>query len=315
MNRKTRLLIVTQTSETYAILLRKYGFGDLEMVPCHTAEEARPHVKGCDIILGEPRRIAPLLGSAENLTWVQSTFAGVEPLMGCSMRKDYLLTNVREVFGPLMSEYVFAYVLAIERHLAETRDHQREHRWQEMPYRPLKGILLGICGLGSIGRHIARTAKHFDMKVWGFKRSEEEVACVDRVFTDKDFAAFLAQPEYVVAVLPETPKTRHLFDDRAFERMNPSAVLINVGRGSLVSEAALIRALNDHRIRGAVLDVFETEPLPETNPLWDTPDLLITPHNAAVGFPEPVVGIFADNYRRFVAGTSLRYVVDFDRGY
>ena len=315
MNPTTRLLIVTQAPGTYERLVREGGIGDIEIVPCHTAEEARSHLKGCDIILGEPRRVAPLLEFAEGLKWVQSTFAGVEPLIGPSMRKDYLLTNVRGLFGPLMSEYVFAYVLAIERHLFETRDHQREHHWREMPYRPLKGILMGVCGLGSIGRHVARTAKHFGMEVWGFKRSEEKVPCVDRVFTDKDFAAFLAQPEYVVAVLPETPETRHLFDDRAFEQMNPSAVLINVGRGPLVSEAALVRALVDHRIRGAVIDVFETEPLPEESPLWDAPNLLITPHNAAVGFPGPVVRIFTENYRRFMAGKPLQYVVDFERGY
>jgi phosphoglycerate dehydrogenase-like enzyme len=315
MKATNRLLILTETPETYARLIQGLGFEGLDIVACHTAKEAGSHSKDCDILLGEPLRIAPVLNAAASLKWVQSTFAGIEMLTGPSMRKDYLLTNIRGIFGPLMSDYVFAYILALERHLFQTRENQERRLWEKMPYRPLTGILMGICGLGSIGRHIARTAKHFQMEVWGFKRSEEEVLGVDRVFTKKGFDEFLARPEYVVVTLPETPETRHLFDDRAFQHMNPSAVLINVGRGTLVSEGALIRALNENQIRGAVIDVFETEPLPQGSPLWEAPNLLITPHNAAVSFPDRVVEIFAENYRRFVARMPLQYVVDFDRGY
>jgi len=315
MKHINRLLILTEAPGTYTRLIRGLEFDDLDIVACHTAEEARAHVTDCEIILGEPGRIAPVLESTENLKWVQSTYAGVEPLMDRSLRKDYILTNVRGIFGLLMSEYVFAYILALERHLFQTRENQQKRQWQGTPYRPLAGILIGICGLGSIGGHIALTARHFEMEVWGFKRSEKDVPGVDRIFTRKRFEEFLARPEYMVVALPETPETRHLFDDHAFRLMNPSAVLINVGRGAVVSEGALIRALRGKQIRGAVMDVFETEPLPKESPLWEAPNLLITPHHAAVSFPDRVVEIFAENYRRFVAERSLQYVVDFERGY
>jgi phosphoglycerate dehydrogenase-like enzyme len=315
MNSRNRLLILTEAPGIYRTLIQELGFHNLEVAACHSPEEAASYVKACDIILAEPRRIAPLLETAERLKWVQSTFAGVEALVGPSMRKEYILTNVRGVFGPLISEYVFGYILALERRLFETRDNQKFRCWQEMPYRPLQGILMGICGLGAIGTHVAQTARHFGMKVWGFKRSKGEAPGVERIFTREGFDEFLSRPEYVVVTLPETPETRHLFDDHAFQCMNPFGVLINVGRGPLVSEGALLRALQQRRIRGAVMDVFETEPLPETSPLWGTPNLWITPHNAAISFPDRVVEIFAENYRRFISGKPLQYVVNFERGY
>ena len=315
MDPHNRLLILTEMPERFAALIEARGFDDLECMVCHKTEEALLHVQDCTIILGEPKRIAPLLNVAGNLKWVQSTYAGTEPLMSPGMRTDYLLTNIRGIFGPLMSEYVFAHILVLERHLLETLENQKKRRWQEIPYRSLEGLLLGICGVGSIGGHIARTAKHFKMEVWGFKRTKEGVPGVDRIFAQEEFKEFLAHPDYVVITLPETPDTRHLFDRAAFGFMNPSAVLINVGRGPIVAEQALIHALKKQQIRGAVLDVFEEEPLPKESPLWELPNLLITPHHAAISFPEPVVEIFAENYRRFTAGKPLQNRVDFKRGY
>ncbi|MFO7985388.1 MAG: D-2-hydroxyacid dehydrogenase [Desulfatiglandaceae bacterium] len=315
MDPNNKLLILTETPEHFAALIEARGFDDLECIACHTTEEAFLHVQDCNIILGEPKRIAPLLNGAGNLKWVQSTYAGTEPLMGPAMRSDYLLTNIRGIFGPLMSEYVFAHILALERHLLQARENQKKRRWQEIPYRSLEGICLGICGVGSIGGHIARTAKHFQMEVWGFKRTREHVPGLDRIFAEEEFKEFLAHPDYVVITFPETPDTHHLFDREAFGSMNPSAVLINVGRGAIVSERALIHALKKNQIRGAVLDVFEEEPLPEESLLWELPNLWITSHNAAISFPEPVVEIFVENYQRFKAGEPLQNRVDFKRGY
>jgi len=133
-----------------------------------------------------------------------------------------------------------------------------------MPYKSLKGTLLGICGLGSIGRHIALTGKRFGMDVWGYKRSYEELPEVDRVLTQTNFREFLAHPDYVVITLPHTPESFHLFDYGSFQAMKRSAVLINVGRGSVVLESALVQALEEKLIRGAVLDVFEKNPCPKT---------------------------------------------------
>jgi hypothetical protein len=120
-----------------------------------------------------------------------------------------------------MSEYVFAYILAFERNIFETYENQKNRLWQDMPYKSLKGTLLGICGLGSIGRHIALTGKHFGMDVWGYKRSNEDVSEVERLFTQASFREFLAHPDYVVITLPHTPESFHLFDDGAFQANEP----------------------------------------------------------------------------------------------
>jgi len=315
MKEKNRLLILSKNSAQYAELIEKHDFSGLEFIVCDRAGEAETHAENCNIILGEPDRIAPVLDVAENLQWIQSTYAGVETFITPSQRTDYLLTGVRDLFGPLMSEYVFAYILAFERNVFQTYENQQERLWQDMPYESLKGTLLGICGLGSIGRHIALTGKHFGMEVWGYKRSDEVVPGIDRLFTQAGFREFLAHPDYIVITLPHTPESFHLFDYASFQAMKRSAIFINVGRGPVVSESALARALEEELIRGAVLDVFEEEPLPKDSNLWGLPNVFITPHNSAYSFPEDVVDIFAENYRLFVTGKPLKYVVDFERGY
>ena len=315
MRKKNRLLIFTENSSHYAELIERLDLYGLEFMACDRAVDAKNHAKGCNIILGEPDRIAPVLNVAENLQWIQSTYAGVDGLVTPSQRTDYLLTGVKDLFGPLMSEYVFAYILALERNIFQTYENQQERLWQDMPYKSLKGTLLGICGLGSIGRHIALTGKRFGMDVWGYKRSNEEVPGVDRLFTQTSFREFLAHPDYIVITLPNTPESFYLFDYASFQAMKRSAVLINVGRGPAVSESALVQALEKRLIRGAVIDVFEEEPLPKESNLWGLPNVFITPHNSAYSFPEGIVDIFAENYRLFVDGKPLKYVIDFERGY
>ena len=315
MSDKNRLLILTGDTKPYVGLIGRLGFNDLEMVPCDNLEEAMSQVESCNIILGLPSLVQPILEKAKKLEWVQSIYAGVEVLVNSPKRTDYLLTGVKDVFGPYMSEYVFAYILALERDVFETFDHQKSKSWEILPYGSLKDRHIGICGLGSIGRHIAETANHFGMRVWGYKRSDDPVDLVERVFTRVHLNEFLAGPDYIVVTLPGTPETFHLLGYDAFRAMKDSAVLINVGRGSIVSEKDLVRALDEKLIGGAVLDVFEQEPLPEDSRLWELPNVLVTPHNSAFSFPEDIVNIFARNYRRFVEGKPLHYVVDFTRGY
>jgi phosphoglycerate dehydrogenase-like enzyme len=312
---RNRLLILARDPTRYAELIKRFDLNDLELVACDSVEESKKYVKNCNIILGVPKLIACILVAAKRLQWVQSIFAGVEALLSPCQRTDYVLTGVKGVFGPLMSEYVFVYILALERHIFEIYENQKKRVWEKIPYESLQGKLLGICGLGSVGLHIAQTAKHFGMKVWGYKRSYEAVPGIDRIFTQSEFKAFLSHPDYIVIALPSTPDTLHLMDYDAIKAMKSSAVLINVGRGSVVSESALVRALKEKLIHGAVLDVFEEEPLPEASRLWALPNVMITPHNSGFSFPEDIVKIFADNYRRFVDKKPLKYIVDFNRGY
>lgn len=315
VNSKNRLLILTRDPQRYAREVRALGFSDLQVTAPQTTAGIKRQIRTCNIILAEPERLARFIHAADRLQWVQSTFAGVEALTLSAPRSDYCLTGVKGVHGPLMAEYVFAYILARERNLFSAYENQKIRRWISRPYQSLQGRILGICGLGSIGRDIARTAARFGMRIWGFKRTGAAVDGVERIFTPRDFEVFLAQPDYVVITLPLTSATRGLFADNAFKAMRSRAVLINIGRGSIVDQPALVRALRSRKIRGAVLDVFEREPLPPDSPLWHLPDVLITPHNAGFSFPAEIVNRFAENYRRFREGKALRDRVDFAREY
>jgi phosphoglycerate dehydrogenase-like enzyme len=315
MNVKDKLLILSRNSNRYHELIRKQAFDNLDLVVCDRADVPPKHLGDCNMILGETELVAEVVDAASQLQWVQTTFAGVEALMRPGIRKDYLLTNVKGVFGPMMSVYVSGYIIALERHFFETFKNQRKRLWHRQPYRSLAEVTLGVCGVGSIGRHVAATAKHFGMAVWGYRKSDCAVPEVDHMFTESNFYAFLSKPDYIVVTLPHTPETLNLFDQDAFCAMHNSAVLINIGRGAVVSEAALIRALEAGTIRGAVLDVFEKEPLPADSPLWMMDGVWITPHNSGYSYAESIVTIFSENYRRFKAGQPLRYRVDFDRGY
>ena len=192
---------------------------------------------------------------------------------------------------------------------------QVEKCWEPFTYRSSEDIVLGIIGLGSIGQHLAKTARQFGIRVTGLNLSGKSCAEVEQVFNWASIADFLAEPDYVVITLPDTPQTRHCINAEVLGMMKPAAVLINVGRGSVVNENDLIVALRQHTIGGAVLDVFATEPLPADNPLWHLPNVYVTPHAAAVSLPEAVVKKFDANYQRFLRNEPLLDVIDFARGY
>jgi len=310
-----KLLVLTPNAGEYVTHLRRQDLADLEIFPAASFEEGRQLVADSNIILGKPMMVAELLSEAGRLVWVQSTFAGIESLCATGLRRDYLLTGVKGIFGPLMSEYVFAYILALERHLFEIRQSQIDNVWSDIPYRSLGGLTMGICGVGSIGQHIARTATHFGMRVLGFRRLPGDVENVEKVYTPPALHDFLKELDYFVVTLPHTSETKRLVNIDALQKMKPSAVLINVGRGAVIVESDLVRALRDGTIRGAILDVFDHEPLPRQSPLWDMSNVIVTPHNSAFSFPEDVVEIFCDNYRRFRENHPLKYLVDFGRGY
>jgi phosphoglycerate dehydrogenase-like enzyme len=203
----------------------------------------------------------------------------------------------------------------LERRVMEMRANQLKKIWQPLNYRLSKDISMGIIGLGSIGRCLARTARHFGISVSGLNRSGKPCDDVGVVYTRDSIADFLATVDYVVVTLPDTADSRNFIDAGALSMMKSSAVLINVGRGPVVSEPDLVHALRQGIIGGAVLDVFAAEPLPVDSPLWAMPNVFITPHNAAVSFAEDIVAIFEQNYRRFVRQEPLRHLIDFEAGY
>ncbi|MBI5013931.1 MAG: D-2-hydroxyacid dehydrogenase [Deltaproteobacteria bacterium] len=309
------VFLFTDDDARYRALLADAELPGLTVAAADSLTQALQLAAGADLWLAEPSRAAALLPRARRLAWLQATYAGVEPLVAAGARRDYCLTNVRGPFGPLASEYVFAHLLSLTRHLPLYREQQRRRVWNHVPYRGLGGRTLLVVGTGSIGCHVAATGGHFGMRVWGVSRSGRSVAGFDRVEPVQALAAMLPEADVIVSALPSTPETRHLFDEVTLGRCHPGALFFNVGRGTAVDERALAEALRQGRLGAAVLDVFAEEPLSEASPLWDVPNLVVTPHDAARSFPEDVVEVFVRNYRHFVSGEPLEGRIDFERGY
>jgi phosphoglycerate dehydrogenase-like enzyme len=308
-------LLLTRFPDEYRSLIDGAKLPELELVATADVADGIARASDSEILVGDPARVIAALPQLPNLRWVQLTWAGVERLLDPSLRRDYVLTNIRGVFGPLMSEYVFGYLLAHERRIVARLEAQRQGRWDATLPGTLRGKTIGLVGVGSIGGHLAATARHFGMTVLGYTRTSADCPDVHRYFHAGDETAFGSGLDYLVAVLPNTSGTRRIVDARMLGSLPAHAVVVNAGRGDTLDTDALIRALEQNRLTAAVLDVFEEEPLPSTHPLWHTPGVSITSHTAAPSFPADIVGVFADNYRRYVRGEPLQCRVDFDRGY
>jgi len=317
-----KLLILSHEPDEYLKLIQQANLPNLEIVTESTE---------CEIILGEPRMLREKLTDLPNLKWMQSMYAGVESLMEPSLRRDYILTNARGVFGELMSEYVFGYLLAHEKKILERQQSQQAKKWDRFESGWLHGKTLGLLGVGSIGAHLAGTAKQFGMKVWGYTRGSETSKHVDRYFhpattLESDsllsvreqapaLQSFAQGLDYLVVVLPRTEDTNQIVNADFLDALPSHAILINVGRGNAVDEPALIDALNNNKIAGAVLDVTAQEPLPGEHPFWTMPNLLLTFHTSAISYPEDITKLFIENYHLYIESKPLKYQVDFEKGY
>ena len=304
------VLIADERAEEYAAALSDFD----------GAVRWRLAVDGCDladcqVILGAPDRVAALLDHAPQLQWVQSTWAGVDQLLRPGLRRDYVLTSAKGVFGDLMAEYVLCYLLVHERRVAQRWDAQRDRLWDQTPPGRLGGKTLGVLGLGDIGSSIAGRCRALGVHVIGVNRTGDGSASADEVVAMNELPKVLGRSDYVVSVLPETSATLGVFSADTFSHFKPGAFFINIGRGSAVDEDALVAAVSSGHLSGAALDVFETEPLPRENALWDTPGIWVTAHTAAPSFVGPVAELFRRNLTRYLEGRKLEHVVSFDRGY
>lgn len=323
-----KLLILSKHEKQYRSLIEKARLPDLVIESNLTPD--------IDIAFGEPNLIADALASLPALSWAQSNWAGVEPLLDPALLRDYTLrvTNARGVFGGLMSEYVFGYLLAHERKIFQRAQSQQSKKWDNSLTGTLRGKTIGLLGVGSIGAEIARTAKFFNMNVWGYTRESETSKHVDKYYHPLDSDSlpsaqqhtlmgtraaalqnFASGLDYLVSILPNTKDTRKIVDSNLLNALPSHALFINVGRGNVVDESALLEALHQNKIAGAVLDVFEQEPLPKDHPFWNMPNLLMTFHTSAPSFPEDITKLFIENYKLFIEGKPLKYQVDFERGY
>jgi phosphoglycerate dehydrogenase-like enzyme len=312
----SRILILSKHADEYRRLVEAAGLPALnELAATASPAEALALGDAFDVLFGEPSLIREVLPRLLDLRWVQATWAGVEPLLDPSLRRDYLLTNARGVFGGLMSEFVFGYLLQHERRIIERYRAQQEQRWDDRLTGTLRGKTLGLLGVGSIGSALAGTARHFGMSVRGYTRSSESCPDVDAYFHGSRLLDFADGLDYLVNILPDTKETRRIVDTSLLGRLPIHAVFVNVGRGSAVDEAALVTALRTGKLAAAVLDVFEQEPLPSGHPFWQTSNLLMTFHTSAPSFPADLARLFIENYHRYADGRTPLYAVDFEKGY
>lgn len=278
-----------------------------------------------DIFVGYSLR-AKQLKDARKLKWIHSTAAGVAQLMYPELREArVLVTNPSGVFSVPMGEHTMGLILALARNFPDSVRQQDKAIWsqQELWDKPqrlaeLNRRVLLIVGYGSIGRELAKRAKAFDMRVWGVTRSGEgDGKYVEKIFPAARLHEALPEADYVVVAAPETAETKHLIGAAEFAKMKPGARLINVGRGSLLDEAALICALKSGALGGAAIDVAETEPLPPESPLWKTPNLFITPHTSALSDRLWVrqSALVVELLERWFDGREMFNQVNLDRGY
>lgn len=286
----------------------------MPVTTCRGADEARAAYTDQSILFGNPESIVSVLPEMPTIEWVQSTWAGVTPLLELG-RRDYLLTGIKGVFGPQMSEFVIGYMLANELKINERLAAQRDRKWLKKASGTLLGKKIGIMGTGSIGQAIARRARDNGMTVMGLSRTGASNADFEKVYRVGKLGEFLHGLDYLISVLPHTRETDTLLNQSALAQLPAHAYFINVGRANVVDDEALVSALGNGRLAGAVLDVFDVEPVPQDSPLWGAPNLLITGHIAAISHPGLIAPIFLDNYKRFVTGQDLVNVISFDNGY
>jgi len=278
-----------------------------------------------DIFVGYSLR-AEQLKDAKKLKWIHSTAAGVAQLMYPELRDSgIMVTNPSGIFSVPMAEHTMGLLVALARNFPDSVRLQDRAHWtqQELWDKPqhlteLNGQVLLIVGYGSIGRELAKRAKAFEMRVWGVTRSGKgDLSHAEKIFAVKDLHTALPEADYVVIAAPETAETKHLIGVEQIAKMKRGARLINIGRGSLLDEAAMISALESGALGGAALDVAATEPLPAESPLWKAPNLFITPHTSGVSdrLWHRQTAILMDLLERWFDGRELFNCVDFARGY
>lgn len=308
------LVYYPDESAEYAKLIRAPR-GRIVVQVASNPDEAASGAEDADVLYGW--RFPPsLYANARRLRWVQAAAAGVEWALVPELPAQVVVTRTPGIFGPWMAEYVLGWCLWVTQRQGALQAAQRQHRWRGdlIPDR-LAGKTLVIVGLGDIGRTIAIAARTVGLRVIGVSRSGRRARGVDRVFRPAQLRRALGTADFVALTVPLTPATHGLIGSRELAAMRPTAWLINVARGAIVDDAALRDALSAKRIGGAILDVFTDEPLPVDNPLWNMPNVVVTPHISGPSTPEEIAPIFNENLARFLAGRPLRHVVNRSRGY
>jgi phosphoglycerate dehydrogenase-like enzyme len=270
---------------------------------------------------GGPTRLVAALRKAPGLVWVHARSAGLDRVLVPELvAHPAVVTNGRGAFSPALAEFVLAALLFFGKDLRRLVAQQAARAWEPFDSQRLEGRTVGIVGYGDIGRAVASRLRPLGVKVLALRRRPELAAgdpLVEEVLPPDRLLELVARADDVVVAMPATPQTHGFVGREAIGAMKGTAVLVNVGRGPVVDERALVLALEERRIRGAALDVFETEPLPPESPLWRLPNVLLSPHCAdhVPGWVDEAMRVFLRQLDRFRQGEPLRDVVDKARGY
>ncbi len=262
-----------------------------------------------------------VVGRAPQLRWIHSVSVGVESLLTPAMRlRELTVTNGRGVFDKPIAEYVLTMILSICRSLPQLLDLQRERTWQPLQAREMSEITIGLVGLGGIASEVARLAAPFGPRLVAIRRHPDSGTTpqgVEVLGDRKALPQLMAASDFVVLALPLTRETENVIDEAALASVKPGAWLLNVARGALVDERALLRALRDGPLGGAVLDTFREEPLSETSPFYRLPNCIVTAHTSwsSKAVLDRALDVFCENLRLYRAGRQLKYAVDLEAGY
>ena len=316
-----KVLLAAAEGENYFDLLDEVPIPDLQIARARTPEEIMAEIPDTEVLYGFPN--AAVIDAATSLKWVQSPGAGVDWVARVPglVESEIVVTNTRGAHAPSIAEHVFAMLLTFTRGIPQSLSWPKEHYWGRAEgYRALREMYrstMGIIGCGAIGQAIARRALAFEMDVIAVDANPcDPINGVELLPPDR-LDDLLARSDAVVVTVPYTAETHHLLNEQTIGRMRNDAYLIGISRGGIIEEQALANALREGRLAGAAIDVTETEPLPADSPLWDTPNLLITPHLAGASGPKEkrCVEIFRDNLVRYAAGEPMINVIDKRRGY
>ncbi len=294
-------------------------FTDIDLVSVPLADYPPELVERAEIIVGFPK--PEDLVRATNLKWLQTPSSGVGQYMDRALfaHEGVILTNAKGTYGPQIADHVLGMIIGFNHNLFLYHDQMKEQKWYRyVPTKDLWQSTIIIIGLGDIGTNLATRAKAHGMRTIAVKRTmAEKPSSVDELYTIDKLDGVLGQGDYVVLCAASTDETEHLIDAKRLSLMKEGSYLINVGRGSLVDEEALIKALESGHLGGAGLDVTATEPLEKESPLWSLPNVLITPHASGLSYSDPhqVFTLFRENMRRLRDGVPLKNHVDFERGY
>jgi phosphoglycerate dehydrogenase-like enzyme len=293
---------------------------DCSFIYSNPDEVTAEQIQSANAILGQPK--ADMIAASENLEWLQLESAGTDAYVKPGvLNAKTVLTNATGAYSKAVAEHAFALTLMLQKKLYLYRDEQKRAVWSDHgTVSSLSDCTVAVVGLGDIGQHYARLVKAMGAKVIGVKRrASDPPPCVDKLVMTQDLDTVFPVADIIMSVLPNTAATRYIYTDESFDKMKDTALFVNCGRGNAVASDVLYRALSEHKIAAAAMDVAEVEPLPADSPLWTLDNLVITPHISG-GFHLPetferIVDIAANNLAAYVAGGELRNVIDFTTGY